>query len=136
MVGDVQSGTLPSPRFIGLAPAGLNDGPALKQVAHLLPYQELYADKAYEYLKRMHGLPFTVMTPVKKPKSQTHLDAADAWLSCASSRGCVNPSSPSSIGSRRKPASRGPARYVLPRVFSSMSSAHGVPCFAECLAGA
>ena len=86
VVGDVQSGTLPSPRFIGLAPAGLNDGPALKQVAHLLPYQELYADKAYEYLKRMHGLPFTVMTPVKKPKGQTHLDAADAWLSRAVSR--------------------------------------------------
>jgi hypothetical protein len=86
VVGDVQSGTLPSPRFIGLAPAGLNDGPALKQVAHLLPYQELDADKAYEYLKRMHGLPFTVMTPVKKPKGQTHLDAADAWLSRAVSR--------------------------------------------------
>lgn len=86
LVGDFQSGTLPSPRFIGLAPAGLNDGPALEQVAHVLPYQELYADKAYEYLKRVHGLPFTVMAPVKKQKGQAHLDAADAWLSRAVSR--------------------------------------------------
>ncbi len=53
----------PSPRFIGLAPAGLNDGPELEQVAHALPDQELYADNAYEYLKRAHRLPFTVMAP-------------------------------------------------------------------------
>jgi hypothetical protein len=86
LVGDFQPGTLPSPRFIGLAPAGLNDGPALEQVAHALPYQELYADKAYEYLKRAHGLPFAVMAPVKKQKGQAHLDAADAWLSRAVSR--------------------------------------------------
>ncbi|MDS4028851.1 MAG: hypothetical protein RKO66_02090 [Candidatus Contendobacter sp.] len=77
---------MPSPRFIGLAPAGLNDAPALEQVAHALPHQELYADKAYEYLKRAHGLPFTVMAPVKKRKGQAHLDAADAWLSRAVSR--------------------------------------------------
>ena len=86
LVGDFQPGTLPSPRFIGLAPAGLNDGPALEQVAHALPYQELYADKAYEYLKRAHGLPFTLMTPVKKQKGQEHLDEALAWLSRAVSR--------------------------------------------------
>jgi hypothetical protein len=85
-VGDRRPGTLPSPRFIGLAPAGLNDGPALEQVAHVLPYQELYADKAYEYLQRAHGLPFTLLTPVKKHKGQAHLDAADAWLSRAVSR--------------------------------------------------
>ena len=43
------TGTLPSPRFIGLAPAGLERWPGTGrwQVAHLLPYQELYADKAY-----------------------------------------------------------------------------------------
>jgi hypothetical protein len=86
VVGDFQPGTVPSPRFIGLAPAGLNDGPVLEQVAHALPYQELYADQAYEYLKRAHGLPFTVMAPVKKQKGQVHLDAADAWLSRAVSR--------------------------------------------------
>jgi len=86
VVSDFQPGTLPSPRFIGLAPAGLHDDPALEQVAHALPYQELYADKAYEYLKRAHGLPFTVMAPVKKPKGQAHLDATDAWLSRAVSR--------------------------------------------------
>lgn len=82
-VGDFRRGTLPNPRFIGLAPAGLNDGPVLEQVAPALPYQELYADKAYEYLKRMRGLPFTVRAPVKKQKGQAHLDAADAWLSRA-----------------------------------------------------
>lgn len=86
VVGDVQSGTLPSPRFIGLTPAGLNDGPALELVAHALPYRELYADKAYEYLQRVHGLPFTLMTPVKKHKGQAYLDAADAWLSRAVSQ--------------------------------------------------
>ncbi len=85
-VGDFRRGTLPNPRFIGLAPAGLNDGPALEQVAPALPYQELYADKAYEYLKRVHGLPFTVRAPVKKRKGQAHLDAADAWLSRAVAR--------------------------------------------------
>ena len=68
VVGDFQPGTLPSPRFIGLAP----------------------------------------------------------------SRGYVNPSSPSSIGSRRKPALRWPARCVLPRVFSSMSSGAWPPL---CLCG-
>ena len=46
LVGDVQPGTLPSPRFIGRAPAGLNEGPALEQVAPALPYPERYADKA------------------------------------------------------------------------------------------
>ena len=86
LVGDFRRGTLPGPRFIGLAPAGLNDGPALERAAHALPYQELYADKAYEYLSRRGGLPFTVLTPVKKQKGQEHLDAADAWLSRAVSQ--------------------------------------------------
>ncbi len=44
------------------------------------------------------------------------------FIGLTPSRGYVNPSSPSSIGSRRKPALRWPARCVLPRVFSSMSS--------------
>jgi hypothetical protein len=83
LVGDFQAGALPRPRCIGLAPAGLNDGPALEQVAHVLPYQELYADQAYAYLKRVHGLPFTVLTPVKQQKGQQHLDAAETWLSRA-----------------------------------------------------
>jgi hypothetical protein len=86
LVGDNQPGTLPNPRFIGLTPAGLNDGPALEQVASALPYRELYADKAYEYLKRVRGLPFPVMTPVKRQKGQEHLDAADKWLSRAVSQ--------------------------------------------------
>lgn len=86
LIGDRRPGTLPAPRFIGLAPAGLNDGPALEQIAPALPYEELYTDKAYEYLTRALGLPFTVRTPVKKQKGQEHLDAADAWLSRAVSR--------------------------------------------------
>lgn len=86
LVGDRRPGTLPSPRFIGLAPAGLNDGPALEQVIPALPYEELYADKAYEYLKRREGLPFTILTPVKKQAGQQYLDAADKWLSRAVSQ--------------------------------------------------
>jgi hypothetical protein len=86
VVGDRRPGTLPAPRFIGLAPAGLNDGPALEQAAPVLPYQELYTDKAYEYFKRMKDLPFTVLTPVKKQPGQAHLDAADRWLSRAVSQ--------------------------------------------------
>jgi hypothetical protein len=86
LVGDRRPGTLPSPRFIGLAPAGLNDGPALEQVAPELPYEELYADKAYEYFKRAQGLPFAVMTPVKRQKGQEPLDTADRWLSRAVSQ--------------------------------------------------
>ena len=86
LIGDRQSGTLPSPRFVGLTPAGLNDGPALEQVAVSLPYLEVYADKAYDYLKRKSGLPFTVMTPVKRQKGQEPLDTADKWLSRAVSQ--------------------------------------------------
>lgn len=86
LVGDRRPGTLPSPRFIGLAPAGLNDGPAREPVIPALPYEELYADKADEYLKRREELPFTVLTPVKKQPGQAHLDAADAWLSRAVSQ--------------------------------------------------
>ncbi len=86
LIGDRRPGTLPSPRFIGLAPAGVNDGPAFEQVAHTLPYREVYADKAYDCLQRVPGRPFTVLTPVKKQRGQTHLDAADAWLSRTVSR--------------------------------------------------
>jgi len=64
----------------------LNDGPALEQVIPALLYEELYADKAYEYLKRREGLPFTILTPVKKQAGQQHLDATDAWLSRAVSQ--------------------------------------------------
>lgn len=83
LVGDRCSGTLPNPRFIGVAPAGLNDGPAFEQIIPVLPYKEVYADKAYEYLKRREGLSFTVMSPVKKQAGQEYLDAADSWLSRA-----------------------------------------------------
>ena len=89
---------------------------ALEQAAHESPYRELYADKAYEYLKRVHGLPFTVMTPVKKQKGQEHLDAADARLSRA-------------VSQVRQPVEsifnwieEKPARRALTKGFSSMSS--------------
>ena len=86
LVGDRRPGALPSPRFIGLTSAGTNDGPALEQVADDLPYEELYADKAFDYLKRKKGLPFRVLTPVKRQKGDPPLDAADIWLSRAVSR--------------------------------------------------
>jgi Transposase DDE domain len=86
LIGDQRFATLPRPRFIGLTPAGLNDGSVLEQMAPVLPYQEVYADKAYEHLTRAQELSFTVRTPVKKPKGQEHLDAAEAWYSRAVSR--------------------------------------------------
>ena len=86
LVGDRRPGTLPSPRFIGLTPAGVNDGPALEMIAPSLPYLEVYADKAYDYLKRVNGLPFTAMTPVKRQRGQEPLDTADIWLSRAVSQ--------------------------------------------------
>lgn len=85
-LADYQQGTLPQPRFIGLTPAGTNDGKALEQVAPVLPYQELYADKAYEYLTRKPELPYVVLTPVKKPCGQEHCDAAERLLSRAVSK--------------------------------------------------
>jgi len=86
LVGDRQPDTLPNPRFIGLTPAGTNDGPALEQVAADLAYAELYADKAFDYLKRREGLPFKVLTPVKRQRGDPPPDAADIWLSRAVSR--------------------------------------------------
>ena len=86
LIGDRQPGTLPNPRFIGVAPAGQNDGPALEPILQQLPYQELYGDKAYEHFMRMAELPFRVLTPIKKQKGQEYLDAADAWFSRAVSR--------------------------------------------------
>ncbi len=85
-VGDYRPGTLPLPRYIGVTPAGLNDGPVLEQVAPALAYRNLLADKAYEYLSRHPTLPFTVLTPIKKEKGHAHLDAADRLFSRAVSR--------------------------------------------------
>ena len=86
LIGDRQPGTMPNPRFIGLTPAGMSDGLALEQIASVLPYQEVYADKAYEYLTQLSGLPFTVRTPIKKQKGQEHLDTADTQYSRAVSQ--------------------------------------------------
>lgn len=86
LIGDRQPGTMPSPRFIGLTSAGMGDGASLEEIAPSLPYQEVYGDKAYEYLTRSQNLPFTMRTPVKKQKGQEHLDAADALYSRAVSQ--------------------------------------------------
>jgi hypothetical protein len=43
---------MPAHRSI-ITPAGVNDGPALEMIASVLPYWEVYADKAYDYLKRV-----------------------------------------------------------------------------------
>lgn len=85
-IGDYRPGMLPLPHYLGVTPAGMNDGHALEQVAPVLTYQNLYADKAYEYLTRDASLPFTILTPIKKEKGQHHLDAADKLFSRAVSR--------------------------------------------------
>ena len=83
-MGDSRPGTLPLPRYLGVTPAGLNDGHALQQVAPALPY--LYADKAYDYLAREPTFPVNALTPIKKDQGQEHLDAADKLFSRAVSR--------------------------------------------------
>jgi hypothetical protein len=85
-IGDARPGTLPLPRYLGITPAGMNDGHALQQVAPALPYDDLYADKAYEYLARDTTFPIGVLTPIKKDKGQERLDAADKLFSRAVSR--------------------------------------------------
>lgn len=85
-VSDHRPGALPRPRYVGVTPAGMNDGPALECVAPALGYRELYSDKAYEYLARNPALPFAILTPIKKAKDQEHLDSADRLYSTAVSR--------------------------------------------------
>jgi hypothetical protein len=86
LVGDYRPGTLPLPRYLGVTPTGMNDGPALDTIAPALAYREFYSDKAYEYLTRNPDLAFAVLTPVKKDKGQEHLDSADRLYSAAVSR--------------------------------------------------
>ena len=50
VIGDQHVGTLPDARYIGVTPANTNDGKAFEQVSGVLPYAEVYGDKAYEYL--------------------------------------------------------------------------------------
>ncbi|MGZ8250603.1 IS982 family transposase [Methylomagnum sp.] len=85
-IGDHRPGTLPLPRYIGVTPAGMSDGPALEAVAPALAYRELCSGKAYEHLARNPGLGFAVLTPVKKAKGQERLDSADRLYSAAVSR--------------------------------------------------
>lgn len=59
-----------------------HDAPAFEQVMLYLPYCEIYADKAYEYLSRYSDLPFTLLSSIKK-KGQALHDAADDWFSRA-----------------------------------------------------
>ena len=85
-----QKGTLPIPVCLGLTDAGTHDRKAFEQILPALPSNmiECYADKAYQIeansvLIQHH---ITLLTPVKKQKGQTFLDAADQWLSTAISQ--------------------------------------------------
>ena len=89
LIGDQRIGTLPDARYIGVTPAGTNDGKAFEQVSPVLPYREVYGDKAYEYLAHDSDillLDFDVLTPVKKQKGQEVLDSSERLLSSAVSR--------------------------------------------------
>lgn len=85
-IGHYRPGALPLPCYIGVTPAGMNDGLALETVASVLTCRELHSDKAYEYLTRNPDPPFTVLTPVKKEIGQERLDSADRLYSAAVSR--------------------------------------------------
>ena len=41
LIGDQHIGTLPDARYIGVTPAGTNDGKAFEQVSSVLPYREI-----------------------------------------------------------------------------------------------
>jgi hypothetical protein len=83
-------GGLPVPVCLGLTNAGMHDRKAFEQILPFLPenMQTCYADKAYQVAdepihQEQH---VTLFTPVKKEKGQTHLEAADQWLSTAISQ--------------------------------------------------
>lgn len=74
------------PEYIGLTQAGMNDNKAFEQIAPQLSHDTLYADKAYSDSFADEAATFTLLTPIKKEKGQSFLDAADMWLSTAVSR--------------------------------------------------
>lgn len=89
-VASQQKGALSIPVCLGLTDAGMHDRKAFEQILPALPNNMLtcYADKAYQIeaspiLMKHH---VTLLTPVKKQKGLTLLDAADQWVSTAISQ--------------------------------------------------
>jgi hypothetical protein len=86
VIGRHKHGCLPMPEYVGLTEAGMNDNKAFEQIAPCLNNDEIYADKAYtDTFYHEQGL-FNLLTPIKKQKGQSFLDAADQALSTAVSR--------------------------------------------------
>lgn len=81
---------LPLPVYIGLTPASDHDLSTFYQIAHLLRWGEVYADKAYidEILRQLLEKEQQVKlnTPVKKKKGQAKLELFDQLLSTSVSR--------------------------------------------------
>ena len=89
VVARKQTGTLASPEYIGVTAASCHDGKVFEQLRPVLTDEALYGDKAYKRpdaneVQEKQNL--TVLTPVKKKKGQTHLDADEQWLSTAVSK--------------------------------------------------
>ena len=89
VVARKQTGTLPSPEFIGVTGASHHDGKVFDQIRPMLADEEIYGDKAYarpdaSQVQLEQNL--TVLTPVKKKKGQHYLEADEQWLSTAVSR--------------------------------------------------
>lgn len=89
VIGRRQTGTLPTPEYLGLLPASENDGKAFDSIRPELQNEELFGDKAYErpdavMIEQQQQL--KVFTPVKKKKGQAYLEADEKWLSTAVSQ--------------------------------------------------
>lgn len=89
VIGRRQTGTLPTPEYLGLLPASANDGKVFDSIRPELCHEELFGDKAYErpdaaLIEQQQQL--KVFTPVKKEKGQAYLDTDDKWLSTAVSQ--------------------------------------------------
>ena len=86
VIGRRQAGTLPSPEYIGVAPASDHDGKVFDEIRPLLVNEEVFGDKAYQRCDAKEveeNQKLTVLTPVKKKKGQKYLDADEQWLSTA-----------------------------------------------------
>ena len=89
LIGRRQTGTLPTPEYIGLWPANHSDGKVLDSIRSELRGETLFGDKAYERTDAAaieEQLQLKVFTPVKKKKGQVYLDADEKWLSTAVSQ--------------------------------------------------
>jgi len=90
VVGRRRAGTLPTPEYIGVAPASHPDGKVFDLLRPVLGGEEVYGDKAYQATDAVQppcDPAMTMRTPVKKQKGQKYLDADEQWLSTAVS--CV-----------------------------------------------